>query len=317
MDNLYSMGYTLHNTDEPGRALVCFVEALSIRRHALGEESMEVGDTLNMMGFLKAKRGELDDALTLLWDALKIRKQQDDNIKVADTLKNIGSVHKDKEEFELAIECYEECLRIRRNDLGSEHEKVADILISMGDAYREIPLQIDEARNSYQEALDIKKQLLGDHDESVAVVLREIGAIEYRANHHDEALQCFSEFVKIRRDNGTDNDADFVNGLLTIANIHKDDGNHEDAKVCWNEAYEVCRKRNLAETNQQLAQAMKHLIDEGKVVEQEDEDTTKKSLLGYVAEKLGIEKSDDDSIFQNTRKTIVGGIGRKGKGLML
>merc|ERR1712176_487611 len=101
------MGCTMNNNDAPDHALKCLIEALNIRRFHLGEDSVEVGDTLNMMGFLKAKRGELDDALTLLWDALKIRKQQD-NIKVADTLKNIGSVHKDKEEFELAIECYEE-----------------------------------------------------------------------------------------------------------------------------------------------------------------------------------------------------------------
>ena len=129
------MGYTLHNSDEPNRALECFVEALKIRRFQLGEDSMEVGDTLNMMGFLKAKRDELDGALTLLWDALRIRKLQDDHIKVAETLKNIGNVHKEKEELELALECYEECLRIRRFELGPESEKVADALIAMADVH--------------------------------------------------------------------------------------------------------------------------------------------------------------------------------------
>jgi tetratricopeptide (TPR) repeat protein len=65
-ETLYSMGYTLHNNDEAERALVCLEESLSMRRYQLGEDSKEVGDGLNMMGFLKAKKGERDDALTIL-----------------------------------------------------------------------------------------------------------------------------------------------------------------------------------------------------------------------------------------------------------
>jgi tetratricopeptide (TPR) repeat protein len=76
------MGFTLHNQDEPERALGCFEEALMIRKSRLGDDAKEVGDTLNMMGFLQAKRGELDSALTLLWDALRIRKTHKDHVKV-------------------------------------------------------------------------------------------------------------------------------------------------------------------------------------------------------------------------------------------
>lgn len=156
-----SMGYTLHNNDESERALVCFVEALSIRRYQLGDDSKEVGDTLNMMGFLKAKGGELDDALTLLWDALRIRKLQEDHIKVSETLKNIGNVHREKAELELAIECYEECLRIRRAQLGPDHEKVADGLIAMGNILNDMQRN-GEAMQSYQEALKIRSLVFGE-----------------------------------------------------------------------------------------------------------------------------------------------------------
>ena len=124
-ETFYSMGYTLQNQESYDQALDCFEESLNIRKVQLGLEAKEVGDTLNMMGFLQAKRGELDDALSLLWDALKIRKLQEDHVKVSETLKNIGNVHREKQEHGLAIECYEECLRIRRSELGDGHEKVA------------------------------------------------------------------------------------------------------------------------------------------------------------------------------------------------
>jgi tetratricopeptide (TPR) repeat protein len=149
-ETFYSMGYTLQNQDSLDQALDCFEESLNIRKVQLGLDAKEVGDTLNMMGFLQAKRGELDDALSLLWDALRIRKLQDDHVKVSETLKNIGNVHREKQEHELAIECYEECLRIRRSELGDVHEKVADSLIAMGNVQSDMELA-DDAMRSYRE----------------------------------------------------------------------------------------------------------------------------------------------------------------------
>lgn len=149
-ETLYSMGFTLQNNEASERALSCFEESLSIRKFQLGEDAKEVGDTLNMMGFLQAQRGELDEALSLLWGALRIRKLQEDHIKVSETLKNIGNVHREKQEFELAIECYEECLRIRRAELGDDHEKVADALIAMGNVQSDMEC-IDEAMASYED----------------------------------------------------------------------------------------------------------------------------------------------------------------------
>lgn len=311
-----SMGYTLHNSEEPDRALACFVEALSIRRFQIGEDSMEVGDTLNMMGFLKSKRNELDDALTLLWDALRIRKLQDDHIKVSETLKNIGNVHKEKGEPELALECYEECLRIRKFELGHNHEKVADVLIAMGNMYGENPLQMEEAKESYQEALGIRKGVFGDSDEKVAVVLKYMGTIEFRSNNHYRARDLLMEFVKIRRDNGTHNDGDYVNVLLTIGNIHRADGKEAEARLCWNEAYQVFQKFGLAETNPQIAEAMGHLVEEDKIDEYQgvDSKANKKSLFGIVTENLfKKDKSDDESLYQNSRKSMR----RIGKGFKL
>jgi tetratricopeptide (TPR) repeat protein len=149
-ETLYSMGFCLQNKEASERALQCFEEALSIRQYQLGDDAKEVGDTLNMMGFLQAQRGELDEALSLLWDALRIRKLLNDRIKVSETLKNIGNVHREKQEYELAIECYEECLRIRRSELGDDHEKVADALIAIGNVQSDVG-NSDDAMRSYED----------------------------------------------------------------------------------------------------------------------------------------------------------------------
>lgn len=149
-ETYYSMGFNLMNSHALDRALQCFEESLSIRKFNLGDDAKEVGDTLNMMGSLQAQRDELDDAISLLWEALRIRKHHKDNVKVSETLKNIGNVHREKREYELAIECYDNCLKIRRSELGDNHEKVAEALIAMGIVHGDMNSSTD-AMECYKE----------------------------------------------------------------------------------------------------------------------------------------------------------------------
>lgn len=256
---LYSMGFTLHNQDAPERALQCFEEALTIRKARLGADAKEVGDTLNMMGFLQAKRGELDSALTLLWDALRIRKTHKDDVKVSETLKNIGNVHREKQEHELAVECYEECLRIRRSELGDDHEKVADALIAIGNVRSDME-NIEEAMRAYKEAHKIRSLVHGEKDERVAAVLQYMGTMEFRSGDLDNARHYLQDFVNIRQDNQSDYDGDYVNVLFMIGNIHKIQGDDQKAKDCWSEAYQVFQELGLAQENPQIARVMSSLL---------------------------------------------------------
>ena len=260
---LYSMGFTLHNQDQSQRALQCFEEALHIRKIRLGDEAKEVGDTLNMMGFLQAKRGELDSALTLLWDALRIRKTHKDDVKVSETLKNIGNVHREKQEHELAVECYEECLRIRRSELGDDHEKVADALIAIGNVRSDME-NIDDAMRAYQEALKIRTLVHGENDERVAAVLQYMGTLEFRSGDLDRARSFLEDFIRIRKQNNVQNDGDYVNVLFMIGNIHKIQGDDTAAKKCWSEAYDVFQALGLARENPQIARIMDSLLQGGR-----------------------------------------------------
>jgi tetratricopeptide (TPR) repeat protein len=282
-ETLYSMGFSLQNNGASGRALQCFEESLSIRQFQLGEDATEVGDTLNMMGFLHAQRGELDEALALLWDALRVRKLQEDHIKVSETLKNIGNVHREKEEYELAIECYEECLRIRRTAVGDDHEKVADAFIAIGNVQSDLDM-IDDAMHSYEEgkyecgchrsllavrlsspidfssctALRIRTMIHGEQDESVAAILQYMGTLEFRAEELDRALQLLNEFIRIREEIGTEHDGDHVNVLFMVGNIHKLKGDDYEAQRCWTEAYKVFKELGLADP--EVAAVMEQLV---------------------------------------------------------
>jgi tetratricopeptide (TPR) repeat protein len=179
--------------------------------------------------------------------------------RYSQTLKNIGNVHREKQEHELAVECYEECLRIRRNELGDDHEKVADALIAIGNVRSDME-NIDEAMRAYKEAHKIRSLVHGENDERVAAVLQYMGTMEFRSGDLDNARHYLQDFINIRQENQSEFDGDCVNVLFMIGNIHKIQGDDDKAKECWSKAYTVFQELGLANENPQIARVMNSLL---------------------------------------------------------
>merc|ERR1712048_1215088 len=148
------------------------------------------------MGLIKYKLNNLEEAKKLLWQALTIRKRQLDNLKVSETLKNIGDVHKKEDRFDLATECYDECLRIRRHELGNSNEQVADALVAMGKVQQEME-RFEEAKQNFKEALLICTKLYGESDDRVSNILFFMGSLEFHNEEYDSALSLFEEYYRI------------------------------------------------------------------------------------------------------------------------
>jgi len=147
---LYAMGLTKNNQKLYSRALTFFQKALDIRVGIHGEADPSVRDTHSIMGFIEAVRGDLDGALRKLADALRVSQLLGDRLKEAETLSNIGNVHREKEEWELALEHYDNCMSIRIAELGHDHESVADVLMSIGNVRSDMSKHKD-AVQSYKE----------------------------------------------------------------------------------------------------------------------------------------------------------------------
>lgn len=317
-DTLYNMGCTLvenilnqndttggsnNHDEELNQAYVWLEESLKIRQSSselANHDSKVVGDTLNMMGRIKGHRWELDDAIGLLKDALRIRhhiystsspedKEYDDHRhscadKVSETLAIMGKVYGKKNEFDLALESYQECLRIRRSELGGPNDdeaKIVDALVAMGQvqSYME---HHDDARQSFREALKIRTRNFGENDQVVANVFQSIGAMEFRAQNFEEALNPLTECIRIWRENDTTKNGDFVNVLCMIANIHEILGRVDEAQLCWSESYQLFQELGLAETNPQIAQAMRERMN----LNHPEQNKEGGSFFGKMMEKL-------------------------------
>jgi len=258
-ETLYSMGFAFHNQGEYEESLDCFDDCLQIRRQRYGNDHDLVGDTLNIMGFVESKSGRHEVALRLLEEALTIRQSNGDSLKAADTLKNIGNIHRERQEYDAAIECYDSCLRLRKREVGLEDERVADALLALGNVYSDTN-ENEEAMHCFTEAYTVRNSLYGDHDDRVASVLQTMGIIEFRAGDTERGRQYLEDFARIRKNNHTEESADYVNALFIIGNIHKIQGRDSLAKEAWAEAYEIFNEIGLDDENPAIAKILTKLL---------------------------------------------------------
>jgi len=285
-ETLYSMGFALHNQGEEEEALDCLDDALQVRRQNFGNDHELVGDCLNIMGFIESKKGEHDIALQLLDEALEIRQNNGDTLKAADTMKNIGNIHKERKEYVAALDCYDDCLKWRKRELGLNDEQVADAQLALGNVYSDMG-QNEEALHCFSEALKVRRAVHGNDDDRVAAVLQTMGILEFRAENMERGREFLEGFVRIRKNNHTHESADYVNVLFIIGNIHKIQGRDGDAKRAWAEAYDIFNAIGLEDENPQIAKVLTKLLSKK---DKHGDSESKRSMFGMLKANIKSEK---------------------------
>lgn len=116
----YCKGVALLFQSRFEEALDCLMSALRIREEKLGDIHNDVADTLNTIGFLQLRQGNIasESALVPLTKALKIRRSLDNKAKVVSTLQNLARLYKKREEFDLCVEMHNEILTIQQEEFG-------------------------------------------------------------------------------------------------------------------------------------------------------------------------------------------------------
>ena len=147
---LYAMGLSKYAEGLVDKALILFAKALVMRVELHGETHSSVGDTYDMMAYVEAKNKNYDTALRRLTEALKVRKEVGDKLKEADTLTNIGNLHRETKEFELAVQHHDESLNVRISFLGETDLSVAESFMALGNVKNDMG-KTQESLEHYRE----------------------------------------------------------------------------------------------------------------------------------------------------------------------
>jgi serine/threonine-protein kinase len=160
----------------PGRALEHYRKALALERAAYGDDHPEVAMTHNSIGLVHFDLGDMKSARASIERALKaFRKSEHGETGVA--LHNLGLVLAAEKNHRDALVRFSEALVAYERVHGSEHERVARVLIAMGRSALALGQRAD-ATDHFRRALRIaaKHEDMKDIAEDARSRLAGIGA---------------------------------------------------------------------------------------------------------------------------------------------
>jgi len=205
----------------------------------------------------------------------------------------LGIYIKSKKKYEIAVDCYEESIRVRRTEKFIGDHVLTEYMVSLGNLRNNMG-QFDAALMSYEEAFKIRSKAYGNHDDRVAAVMKNIAFLEFRRGSLDKARIILSDVVKIRRSNGTNNNVDYINTLCLVGNIYRIQDHLQEAVNTWREAYVTIYEHNFSDEMSDLVDSLENLMEKtSKQIE------NLKTLPAF-AYDLGLEKA---YTIDKTRKT--------------
>lgn len=104
---------------------------------------------------------------------MKLAGGQDD-ILIAISLNNLGSLYDTKHQYDKAVKCHKEALKIKRSQMQEETVNVAASLSNLAMAYDALG-QYSKAQKYYQQCIEIKSALFGDSHYKLANLYLNMG----------------------------------------------------------------------------------------------------------------------------------------------
>jgi len=110
---------------------------------------------------------------------------------------DIGFAHRDKEDFDSALQYEQRALEIRIEQYGEDHSSTADCHLSIG-ATQYAKGDFPSSLHSTQRALDIARKLFGDEHPRTGYSTAFLGAVQHKLHEFSLALQSKQRALDIR-----------------------------------------------------------------------------------------------------------------------
>ena len=130
---IFGIGQCFHKLGNLEDAMTFFTRFLEIRELHGVLDHQDVVTALNSIAILHRDKGEVDKAYSVFEKALVVglAASAGPNLSLASTLTSFGSLCFQMSKFETALKLYEECLRVQKELLGSNHPDIISTLLSI------------------------------------------------------------------------------------------------------------------------------------------------------------------------------------------
>jgi serine/threonine protein kinase/tetratricopeptide (TPR) repeat protein len=259
-----TMGQVFQSLGLFNQALPLLKSALETRRKALGNRNLEVGSSLQNLGYLLVAKGDYAAAEPPLQEALAIRQELlgRNHPDVATNLAALGELNYDKGDLAKAEEFYQESLAIRRKALGNTHLEVANSLNDLAIALK-AKGDYEEAEPMYRESLAVRRKLLGEDHPLIAQSLNNLGMFLYqmflnKKNDGTEAEQLLRQALALNRRVLGNEHPEVSTNLNNLALLLRDKGDYDQAIALFRQVTELDRK-NLGDDHPYVANRINSL----------------------------------------------------------
>ena len=193
------------------------------------EDNVGIAQTLNNMGEVYSNQGEYSQALDVLQQALTIRRQLNDRPGTAETLNLIGFVYQRQRDFPKALNLHQEALEIAQ--AASDRPNEGESLHNIA-AVKASQRQLDQALEFYTQALTIREEVGDRRDQGRT--LNNMGVVYFSQGNYDQALETYEKALAVRREI---NDNAGVGRLLNnIGFVYRQKGEDSEALKYFQQA---------------------------------------------------------------------------------
>ena len=175
-------------------------DALALRRRDLGDDNLEVAESLNSLARVLCRRSRLLEAEAVQRQALALRKKllPQTHPQVADSLGDLALILDDKGNYQEAETLNREALALRKQSMGNVHPMTATSLNNLAVVlYKQAKLP--EAEDFYRQALNTWTRVYTNEHLDMAPTLSGLGEVLADRGELDEAEDLLHKSLDIRR----------------------------------------------------------------------------------------------------------------------
>lgn len=202
------------------------------------------------------------------------------HLDVADSLFCIGLTHSIKDELEMALQCFVECLKIRRTLLEGSSIKIADIQVHVGKILQEL-WNLDDAELCLKEALSIVISNHGKNYGAVADISFSLGIVLSEKGELSASLDFYNKALRISKNCKGHKSIEVANIVESIGKVYRDMGINDEAKNRFEEALHL-KQDILGQDHEEIA-----------------------SILYFLGSSLLLEGKFNDSIYYLNKALIL------------
>ncbi len=235
-----ALGEHLWLIGQPHEAAEYVDRALAIWTEQVGARSLEVADSLEVLGLLRQMQGQLDDARGCLEQVLAIRGElvgQGADV-TATAATNLGYLLLVQGQFAPAQHYLRQALQFYHQNNGLCDRDTARLLSHIG-ILRLMAGNYRSARRYLNLAVEIRRQVLPSPHMSTAQSINNLGDAHYFLGAYECALALHREALELRRAIFGDEHHDVAESLANIGRVMQAKGEYPEARRHIEEAVRI------------------------------------------------------------------------------